>query len=66
MITSERQYQITTEKADRFTRALNEHDPSKPGMENVSNRLLQLERSAMEAQLTVLRDEIENYERVKD
>ena len=66
MITNERQYQITKEKADRFARALDEYDTNKQDRENVSNRLLQLERSAMKAQLTVLRDEIENYERGKD
>ncbi len=66
MITNERQYQITKKKVERFVQALDEFDANKRRDAKVSKRLLQAERNALKAQLTTLRDELEEYERVKN
>lgn len=66
MITNERQYQITKKKAERFVQALDEFGARNRKDAKVSKRLLQAERNAMKAQLATLRDELEEYERVKD
>ena len=66
MIANEKQYQITKKKAECFVRAMNTLDANEKEDANVSKRLRQLERNAINAQLTVLRNEIEEYERVKN
>lgn len=66
VITNERQYQITKRKTERFVRALDEFDANEQKGADVSIRLLQAERNALKAQLTALRDEVEEYEQVKD
>ena len=66
MITNERQYKITKKKAERFVGALKEFEEKARERTDVSARLIRAERRAMEAQLAVLRDEIEEYERVRD
>ena len=65
MITNERQYKITRNKAKRFERALAEFDANAPQRGEVHPRLVQAEREAMEAQLASLREELEEYERLK-
>ena len=65
MITNERQYRITRNKVKSFERALAEFDANAPQRAEVHPRLVQAEREAMEAQLASLREELEEYERLK-
>lgn len=66
MITNERQYRITKAKTKRFVDALEEFERKADERADVHPRLLLAEREAMEAQLAVLRAEVEEYERVRD
>ena len=66
MITNERQYGITKKKVERFARALEEFEAKAGERADVSPRLIRAERDGMEAQLAVLRKEVEEYERVRD
>ena len=65
MITNERQYRITRNKVKSFERALAEFDANAAQRAEVHPRLVQAEREAMEAQLASLREELEEYERLK-
>lgn len=65
MITNERQYRITRNKAENFERALAEFDAEGREHAGVHPRLVQAEREAMEAQLADLRGELEVYEQLK-
>ncbi len=65
MITNERQYRITRNKAQRILRALEEFDTTISERARVHPRLVQAEREAIEAQLAILREELEEYERLK-
>ena len=65
MITNERQYRITRSKAKRFVEALEEFDAKADERVDVHPQLVQAERAAIEAQLAVLREEVEEYERVR-
>ena len=65
MITNERQYRITKRKAERFVQALDEFNEKERERADLSQRLIQAERKGIEAQLTSLLEEIEEYERVK-
>lgn len=66
MITNERQYGITKKKAERFVQALKEFDANEPARAETSPRLVQAEQRAMESQLATLREEVEEYERIRD
>ena len=66
MNTNERQYRITKAKTKRFVDALDEFERKADERADVHPRLLLAEREAMEAQLAVLRAEVEEYERVRD
>ena len=63
MITNERQYRITRNNAKRMLRALEEFDATEHP--RVHPRLIQAEREAIEGQLSILRKELEEYERLK-
>ena len=65
MITNERQYRITRNKAKSFERALAVFDANAPQRAEVHPRLVQAEREAMESELASLREELEEYERLK-
>ena len=65
MITNERQYRITRNKALSFVRAIEEFDARSDERTDVHARLLQAEREAMESQLADLREELEAYEELK-
>ena len=65
MITNERQYRITRNKASKFERALEEFDAERREDAGVHPRLVEAERKAMEAQLADLRGELEVYEQLK-
>ena len=65
MITNERQYRITRKKAERFAQELQAFDAEATDLADVHPRLVQAEREAMEAQLAILRQEMEEYEMVK-
>lgn len=65
MITNERQYRITKRKAERFVQALDEFNEKERERADLSQRVIQAERKGIEAQLTSLLEEIEEYERVK-
>ena len=65
MITNERQYRITRKQAADFGRAIDEFDATSAERTDVHPRLLRAEREAMESQLADLRDELEEYERLK-
>ena len=65
MITNERQYRITKRKAERFVQALDEFKEKERERADLPQRLIQAERKGIEAQLTSLFEEIEEYERVK-
>ena len=66
MITNERQYRITRNKAKRFVGALEEFEAKAGERTGVHPRLIRAEREAMEAQLAALREEVEEYEKVRD
>ncbi len=59
MITNERQYGITRNRAKSFERALEEFDADSPKRAGVHPRLVQAEREAIASQLASLREEIE-------
>ena len=65
MITNERQYRITRNRANRFEQALEEFNADAPKRAGVHPRLVQAEREAMESQLASLRGELEEYEHLK-
>lgn len=65
MITNERQYRITRKKALGFARAIEEFEAGPDERADVHARLLRAEREAMESQLADLREEMEEYERLK-
>jgi len=65
MITNERQYRITRKKAHDLARAIEEFDINSDSWIDVHPRLLQTEREGMESQLKELREEMEEYERLK-
>ncbi len=65
MIANERQYRITRKKARRLTDAIAEFDVESDNRTDVHPKLLQAERRAMESQLEDLREELEEYERLK-
>lgn len=64
MITNQRQYRITRNKAKRFEEALAEFEARAGERTDVHPRLMLAEQEAMQAQLGVLRGEIEEYERL--
>ncbi|MCY4555429.1 MAG: helix-turn-helix transcriptional regulator [Chloroflexi bacterium] len=66
MITNERQYWITKNKAKRFVDALEDFDAMAVERTEVDPRLVVAEREAMEAQLGELRGEVEEYERLRE
>ena len=65
MITNERQYRITRRRAADFVRAIKEFDAKSHERAEVHPRLLRAEREAMNSQLADLREELEEYERLK-
>ena len=65
MITNERQYRITRNQAKNFERGIREFDVNKDKSSDVPAKLLQAEREAMVSVLSGLREEIEEYERLK-
>ena len=65
MITNEKQYRITRNKAQSFARAIQEFDATSAERTDVHAKLLQAEREAMDSQLADLREELEEYERLK-
>ena len=65
MITNEKQYRITRNKAKGFAQAIEEFDAAVQERLGVHPRLVQAELEAMESQLADLRDELEEYERLK-
>ena len=65
MISNERQYKITRNKARGFVRAIKEFEASSPERSDTHPRLLRAEREAMESQLADLREELEEYERAE-
>ena len=65
MITNEKQYRITRNRAKGFAQAIEEFDAEAHQRLGVHPRLVQAEREAMESQLADLRDELEEYERLK-
>ena len=65
MITNDRQYRITSAEVDRFQRTLERLRTSDVGHQDVHPRLIQAEREALEGQLQDLRQELEQYEALK-
>ena len=65
MITNERQYRITRRRAADFASAMKEFDVKSHERTDVHPRLLRAEREAMNSQLADLREELEEYERLK-
>ena len=65
MITNEKQYRITRNKAKGFAEAIEEFDAAAHERLGVHPRLVQAERESMESQLADLRDELEEYEWLK-
>lgn len=65
MITNERQYRITRRRAADFVRAIKEFDAKSHERADAHPRLLRAEREAMNSQLADLREELEEYERLK-
>ncbi len=65
MITNERQYRITRRKAADFASAIKEFDAKSPERRDVHPRLRRAELKAMKSQLADLREELEEYERLK-
>ena len=65
MITNERQYRITRNQVKRFARALHELEAKAYGGTDEHPRLVRAEREAMESQLADLREELEEFERLK-
>ena len=65
MITNERQYGITRNKAERLARAIKEFEKKGHGHVDVHPRLVQAERDGLASQLADLKDELKEYERLK-
>ena len=65
MITNEKQYRVTRNKAKGFARAIENFDVAEQEQHGVHPRLAQAELEAMESQLADLRYELEEYERLK-
>ena len=65
MITNERQYRITRNKAKRFSRAIKEFEANTRERSDVHPRLVQAEREAMESQLADLCEDLAEYERLQ-
>ena len=65
MISNERQYRITRNKALGFARAIEEFDASVHERTDIHPRPLRAEREAMESQLADLREELGEYEQLK-
>ena len=65
MITNERQYRITRNKALSFAHAIEEFNARPEEPTDVHARLLQAEREAMESQLMELREELEEFKQLK-
>ena len=65
MITNERQYRIVRNKAQRFAQAIEEFAATAQERPGVHPRLAQAELEGMESQLAELRDELDDYERLK-
>lgn len=65
MITNERQYRITRRRAADFASAIKEFDAKARERTDVHPRLMRAEREAMNSQLADLREELEEYERLK-
>ena len=65
MIANEKQFRITRNKALSFVRAIKKFDNGSDNPTGIHARLLQAEREAMESQLVELREELEEYERLK-
>lgn len=65
MITNERQYRITRNKADRFVRAIDEFDVQARERRGIHPRLIQAELDGMMSLLSDLRDEIAEYEELQ-
>ena len=65
MIRNEKQYRITRNKAKSLAGALAEFDAEAQEQLGVHPRLVQAEREAMESQLSDLKEELEEYERLK-
>ena len=65
MIANERQYRIARKQALSFAHAIEEFDDKSAERADAHPRLLQAEREAMESQLADLREELEEYERLK-
>ena len=64
MITNERQYLITQKKVQEFTRALADFSKTPPS-KTMRPRAREAMRSGIESQLQDLRDEIDEYEKLK-
>ena len=62
MITNERQYRITRNRAQRFAAALEEFDAGSLERSDVDARLIRAERDAMVSQLADLRQELAEYD----
>ncbi len=65
MITNERQYKITRNKAKSFAQAIKEFDAAAQESLGIHPRLVRAELEAMESQLADLCDELKEYERLK-
>ncbi|MYJ94299.1 MAG: hypothetical protein F4053_01490 [Proteobacteria bacterium] len=65
MITNDRQYKTTREKAADFARVIEEFNANSHERTVVHPKLLRAELKAMESQLAALRDEIDQYEQLK-
>ena len=65
MISNEKQYRITRNKALGFARTIEEFDAISHERTDIHPRLLRAEREAMESQLADLRQELEEYEQLK-
>ena len=65
MIANERQYRIARKKALGFAHAIEEFAAASDDRPDVHPRLVQAEREALESQLAELREELEEYERLR-
>lgn len=65
MITNEKQYKITRNKAKGFAQVIEEFDAQEHERLGVHPRLVEAELEAMESQLADLQEELEEYERLQ-
>ena len=65
VITNERQYKITRKRAVGFARAIEQFDARSRERTEVHPRLLRAELEALKSQLEDLRQELDEYERLK-